>query len=109
MDETKPCPFPNCRGQMLCSSSLYQSPEWFCNSCWFTIKYDFLSFPEPDLSNYLAAQIARHREQIVAKRRKEVSEAVAVLRRYTLADDDPEVAETLQKMRAVLRIAMGEK
>lgn len=101
METTHPCPFPKCDGQMHQLTGQYQDGKWFCDDCWFTIPCEFFSLNEPRRRLFLERHATRYREQLVEQRRREVNDALTVLRKVTLVDDEPEIASALELVRSL--------
>lgn len=99
MEQTYQCLFPGCGGQMHQAVGQYQPGQWFCDGCWFTLPDSFFTAEYPLRRVDLPARIAEHRKQLVASRRKELENALAALRKTTLVDDEPEIAQIIQLIR----------
>lgn len=101
MEQTHPCPFPKCDGQMRQATGQYQHGQWFCDSCWFALPRDFFSRNEPHRHLFLKEHVAKYRQQLVDQRREEVHDALAALRKVTLVDNEPEIARDLELVKSL--------
>lgn len=101
MEQTHSCPFPKCDGQMHQSTGQYQYDRWFCDDCWFTLPCEFFSTDEPRRRLFLEIHAARYREQLVFQRRREVNDALTILRKTTPVDDEPDIARALEPVKSL--------